>query len=491
MTGETETQLERTLGLKEALMVGVGTMIGAGIFVLPGVAAAQAGPAAAVSFLLAGCIAVLTALSASELATAMPASGGPYHFINRGLGPLFGSIAGLGNWLGLAFATAFYAVGFGNYVVPLVTGLVPPLGLGALPLTGAQLGGLVAAAAFVAVNYYSTEGTGDLQNAIVVVLLAILALFMLLGATQADLRTLRPLFPEGVAAVFPATALVFVSYLGFAQVATVAGEIKEPARNLPRAMVGGVALVTAVYAASMVVLLGVVDRSAVAGSETAIVEGAEVVFGAVGVGVVGVGLLTFGGLLATASSANASVLSASRISYAMGRDGLVDDRLSAVHDRFETPYRSILLTGSLICLFVVLGDVDSLSRAGSVLHLVVYGLLNVALVAFRETDAVDYDPDFEVPLYPLTPALGALFSFGLVGFMRAQQVLLAGGVVLLGVVWYYVYVRDRVDDTSALGRYRSGPELEVEADVEFDLGVARERDGDADRPASGEVGTDD
>ncbi|MFB6359791.1 MAG: amino acid permease, partial [Halobacteriales archaeon] len=118
MAGETETQLERTLGLKEALMIGVGTMVGAGIFVLPGGAAALAGPASALAFVIAGGIAILTALSASELATAMPASGGPYHFINKGLGPVFGSIAGLGNWLGLAFATAFYAVGFGNYVDP-------------------------------------------------------------------------------------------------------------------------------------------------------------------------------------------------------------------------------------------------------------------------------------------------------------------------------------------------------------------------------------
>jgi amino acid transporter len=167
MAGETETQLERTLRLKEALMIGVGTMVGAGIFVLPGGAAALAGPASSAAFV----IAVLTALSASELATAMPASGGPYHFINRGLGPLFGSIAGLGNWLGLAFATAFYAVGFGNYASPLAASLELNLGVvAALPLSGPQIGGLVAAGAFILVNYLSTDGTGALQNVIVIVL---------------------------------------------------------------------------------------------------------------------------------------------------------------------------------------------------------------------------------------------------------------------------------------------------------------------------------
>jgi amino acid transporter len=469
MAGETETQLERTLGLKEALMIGVGTMVGAGIFVLPGAAAALAGPASAGAFVIAGGIAMLTALSASELATAMPASGGPYHFINTALGPLFGSIAGLGNWLGLAFATAFYAVGFGNYVAPLLASL--DLGLGivaAVPLSGPQIGGLVAATVFIAVNYLSTDGTGDLQNVIVIVLLVILGVFIAAGATQADLETLRPFFPAGTSVVLPTTALVFVSYLGFAQVATVAGEIKQPGKNLPRAMVGGVVLVTTIYAVSMLILLGVVPLDAIAGTGTAIAIGADTIFGAFGAGVVGVGLLTFGGLLATASSANASVLSASRINYAMGRDGLMDRRLSKIHERFSTPYRSIALTGALILAFILVGNVNALAKAGSVLHLLVYGLLNVSLVVFRETEAMGYDPEFEVPGYPAVPVLGALLSFALIGFMELQQILLAGGLVVGGVVWYFVYVRKRVEDTSALATYRSPPAVEVEVEVDFD-----------------------
>ncbi|MFD1685411.1 APC family permease [Halobellus litoreus] len=472
MASETETQLERTLGLTEALMIGVGTMVGAGIFVLPGAAAALAGPASAAAFAVAGGIAMLTALSASELATAMPASGGPYHFINRGLGPLFGSIAGLGNWLGLAFATAFYAVGFGNYVSPLVAGLNLNLGVAAaVPLSGAQIGGLVAAIVFIAVNYLSTDGTGDLQNVIVIVLLAILGVFMALGATQVRFAELTPFFPQttGPGAILPTTALVFVSYLGFAQVATVAGEIKQPGTNLPRAMVGSVLLVTVIYAVSMLVLLGVVPLDRIAGEGTAIAIGARAVFDGFGIGLVGVGLLTFGGLLATASSANASVLSASRINYAMGRDGLMDERLSAIHSRFNTPYRSIALTGALIVVFIIAGKVNALAKAGSVLHLLVYGLLNVSLIAMRETEAMGYDPGFEAPGYPVVPVLGALLSFGLIGFMDLQQILLAGALVVGGVVWYVVYVRKRVEDTSALARYRSPPDVEVEVEVDFDL----------------------
>lgn len=470
MAGETETQLERTLGLTEALMIGIGTMVGAGIFVLPGPAIATAGPAATIAFVLSGVIAVFTALSASELATAMPASGGPYHFINRGLGPIFGSIAGLGNWFGLAFATAFYAVGFGNYLAPLAANLPLELGVvSALPLSGAQVGAVFVAIAFIAINYLSTDGTGDLQNVIVIVLLVILGGFIAVGATQVDPATMQPFFSEGVSAMLPATALVFVSYLGFAQVATVAGEIKDPGRNLPIAMVGGVALVTAIYAISMLVLLGVVPVDAVAGKETAITIGAKQIFGAFGIGIVGIGLLTFGGLLATASSANASLLSSSRINYAMGRDGLVDDRLSKVHDRFDTPYRSIVLTGALILVFILIGSVEVLAKAGSVLHLVVYGLLNVSLLVFRRTSPKGYNPSFEVPFYPAVPVLGAVLSFALIGFMALQQILLAAGLVVVGAGWYLLYVRKHVDDTSALKEYRTPPVVDVEVDVDFEF----------------------
>jgi amino acid transporter len=469
MSTDTETQLERTLGLKEALMIGVGTMVGAGIFVLPGAATKLAGSAAALAFVASGVIAMFTALSASELATAMPASGGPYHFINRGLGPAFGSIAGLGNWLGLAFATAFYAVGFGNYVAPMMASLELNLGVvAAVPLTGAQLGGIVAASAFIAVNYLSTDGTGGLQNVIVVVLLGILGLFIFVGATQVELSAIRPFFGKGVGVVLPATALVFVSYLGFAQVATVAGEIKRPGKNLPRAMVGGVLLATVIYASSLLILTGVVPLDRIVGKETAITIGARAIFEAFGVGALGVGLLTFGGLLATASSANASMLSSSRINYAMGRDGLVDSRISKVHDRFNTPYRSILLTGSLVLGLIVVGNVEALAKAGSVLHLLVYGLLNVSLIVFRETPVAEYDPAFEVPFYPLVPAAGAGLSFALIGFMQPQQILLAAGVAALGVLWYFGYARARVEDDSALRRYRSPLAVEAEVEVQFD-----------------------
>ena len=127
-----DTELAKDLGPLAALTIGVGTMIGAGIFVLPGTAIENAGWYAVLSFILGGAIALLTAFSASELGTAMPKSGGAYYYVNQALGPLFGSVAGWANWLGLAFASAFYMVGFGQYIQAII-GLSGPLSIGRSP----------------------------------------------------------------------------------------------------------------------------------------------------------------------------------------------------------------------------------------------------------------------------------------------------------------------------------------------------------------------
>ncbi|MHB9288504.1 amino acid permease [Halobacteriales archaeon Cl-PHB] len=447
-----DEELAKDLGPLAALTIGVGTMIGAGIFVLPGEAAGIAGPLVALSFVVGGVISIFTALSASELGTAMPKAGGGYYYVNHALGPLFGSIAGMGNWMGLAFASAFYMIGFGGFLVELVG--LPAIGLGVTTLSPTQVAALLAGVAFVVVNYIGAKETGRLQNLIVITLVLILTLFSILGAMNADLSTLRPFAPFGYGQLLPGTALVFVSFLGFAKITTVAEEIKNPGRNLPLAIVGSVVIVTVMYAIIMVVLMGVVNWDLLANSDTPVIDVAEVAFGnTLGLASVGGGLILFAGLLATASSANASILASSRINFAMGRDKLVTAWLNEIHPRFATPYRSIAITGGFILAFILVGDIKVLAKAGSVLHLVVYGLLNLALIVMREANVPEYQPEFTVPLYPITPTLGALFSFGLIGFMAPVEIALSLGFVGFGVVWYFLYARPRTDKQGILGQY--------------------------------------
>ena len=447
MSGDEE--LAKDLGPLAALTIGVGTMIGAGIFVLPGAAVAQLGPLAALAFVIGGVLALLTALSASELGTAMPVSGGAYYYVNRGLGPLFGSIAGWGNWLGLAFASAFYMYGFGAYVNAFV--VVPSITLGPLDLVPAQVIGLLGAAFFIAVNYVGAKETGRLQNVIVVTLVGILAVFTLFGVLNADLETLRPIDPFGWTPLLPVTGLVFVSYLGFVQITSVAEEIQQPGKNLPRAVIGSVVIVTSMYALILLAVLAAVETEVVAGNETAVVDVARMLMGPLGAAA-----LLLGGLLATASSANASIMASSRINFAMGRDKLVTPTINEIHPRFATPYRAIAITGGLILVFLVFGNLELLATAGSVLHLVVYGLLNLALIVFREAGPAGYDPDFRVPLYPVVPILGAVFSFALIAFIEPRVILLTMGLVVFAIVWYLGYARSQVEQSGVLARWILG-----------------------------------
>ena len=437
-----DEELAKDLNLLSALTIGIGTMIGAGIFVLPGEAVLQAGPLAAASFVVGGIIALFTALSASELGTAMPKSGGAYYYINQGLGPLFGSIAGWGNWIGLTFASAFYMFGFGQYIGGFLT--VPPVG----PLEGPRIVALLGGAFFVSVNYVGAKETGRLQNIIVITLVGILTVFTLFGVLNAEIDTLRPIAPEGYSALLPVTGLVFVSYLGFVQITSVAEEIQNPGKNLPIAVVGSVVIVTLIYALVLVVVLAAVPNDLVAGNDTAVVDVARTLMGPIGA----IAML-LGGLLATASSANASILASSRINFAMGRDKIITPKLNAIHDRFGTPYRSIGVTGALILLFILLGNLELLATAGSILHLVVYGLLNLALIVFREANPDDYEPDFRVPLYPIVPILGAVLSFALIGFIRPEVILVCGVFVGLAIAWYMLYARSKVDYSGVLSEY--------------------------------------
>ena len=444
-TGETTvteqgTELERTMGLRGGLAIGVGTMVGAGVFVFPGIAAGQAGPAAAASFGIGAVVALLVALPTSELATAMPRSGGGYYFISRGMGSLFGAVVGLSLWFGLVFASAFYLVGFGFYAGSVLARLGMTLGGFDVVVPLALLFGVF----LTVLNVTGTENVSKLQNGVVGVLLAIIVAFLTFGALSALGLIGEPepvsesFLSKGAVPVLTTAALVFTSYLGFAQVATVAGEITDPGRNLPLAMVGSVVLVGVLYVATIFVAVSAFgsERLATLG-ETAMVTVAESFLGPVGAFAV-----LIGGLLATVSSANASILSSSRAIYAVSKDALFPRAASRVNLKYGTPHVALGMAGGPTLVLILLGEVEILAEVASFLHLVMYGLMCVALIALRRDEPEWYDPAFRVPGYPAVPVLGALASFALIGFMQPASQLIGTGIMVLSALWYYYYARD-------------------------------------------------
>ena len=437
-----DAELERTIGLTGGLAIGVGTMIGAGIFVFPGLAGGEIGTAAAASFAVGGVIALLVALPTSELATAMPRSGGGYYFISRGLGTLAGTVIGLSLWLGLVFATAFYLVGLGYYALDALAqvGLAVGAGSDAVVSVIAVLAGL----AFTVLNVTGTENAAKLQNGIVALLLSMLVAFLGFGLLEAfglvavDTPPGQAANVWGAGPVLSVAALVFTSYLGFAQVATVAGEMKDPGRNLPLAMVGSVVTVTVLYVLAIFVATDIFTRDALlAAGETAMVEVGRALLGPAGALVIIVG-----GLLATMSSANASILSTSRAIYGVSKDALLPRRASRINLRYGTPHVALGMAGGPVVVLAATGQVELLAEVASFLHLIMYGLMCVALVAIRRDRPAWYDPDFVVPGGPVIPVLGALASFGLIAFMNRLSILVGIAIIAATAGWYFYYARD-------------------------------------------------
>ena len=432
---DSDAELERTIGLAGGLTIGIGTMIGAGIFVFPGLAADRAGPAASLSFVIGGVIALLVALPASELATAMPRSGGGYYFVSRSLGTAAGAVVGLGLWLGLVFAAAFYLVGLGHYA----TAALAEIGL-QVPLDPVVPLGMAFAVALTVASLFGTENTATLQNYIVGGLLLILVAFLAYGSLDALGVFGRQTVPEvffsrGRLPVISTAGLVFTSYLGFAQVATVAGDIKNPSRSLPIAMVGSVLVVTVLYVVTIFVATSAfgAERLGQLG-ETAIVAVAREFLGTPGA----IAILV-AGILATISSANASILSASRTVYALSRDAILPARASRINLQYGTPHVALLAAGGPIVLLVATGRVAILAEVASFLHLLMYGLIAVAVIVLRRHPPLWYDPSYKMPGVPILPAVAALASFGLALTMQPAAILIGLFVVALAYGWYRVY----------------------------------------------------
>ncbi|QLG28740.1 amino acid permease [Halorarum halophilum] len=425
--------LERDLGLFSVLAISIGAMIGSGIFILPAVAVEYAGPAVVLAYVLAGLVVLPAALSKAEMATAMPESGGTYLFIERGMGPLLGTVAGIGTWFALSFKGGLALVGGVPYILYQFN--VPPSITTPLALTLATI--------LVLVNLLGAKQTGRVQVAIVAVMLVALGWFAVGGTPAVDMVNYDGFFDSGTGGILAATGLVFVSYAGVTKVASVAEEIENPGRNIPIGILGSLAFTTVLYALIVFVMLGVTERSAIADSSAPMAVAAEAALGPAGVVAV-----IIAALLALVSTANAGVLSSSRYPFAMARDNLVPPSLGEIHERFNTPSTSILLTGAVLLLLIAFVPLESIAKLASAFQILVFVLINVAVIAFRR-GTMEYEPSFESPLYPWMQGFGVVG--GLVLLTQMGTVPLVGAVVITAasVGWYFLYARGRVDREGA------------------------------------------
>ncbi len=482
-----DDDLERNLGLPATIAISMGSMIGSGIFILPGVAYLEAGESASVvlAFLLGGVLTVPAALSAAELATAIPESGGSYTYIQRGMGPVIGTIAGVGNWMVLNFKTALALIGG----LPYLVFLFPRVGdfglsLGPVEFSAVVLLSVVLTVAFTLVNVASSDGAGQAQNVIVVLMMIVLGLVILVSLPDVSNSD-----PSGVVDIqaggfFAATSLVFVAYAGVIKVTSVAEEIENPDRNIPLGIIISLAVTTFVYVAITYIAVETVDITGLVESDIPLSdggldsagEGAIIAIAAENVvGTVGAVLVVGAALLALASTANSGILSASRYPFAMAQDGLANAELGSINPSTGTPVVSVLATGGAVIFMVVFLPIDSVARFGAAFQIVVFMLVSGAVIGFREANPEEYSPSYLSPAYPYLQLFGVFSGVALLTQLSLLAFIGTITITSLSVVYYYAYAR--LQDPPE-GTVKSGLRDDLVAAAESQTHSLLNREGD-------------
>lgn len=443
-------QLDRSLGFLAVYTLAVGAML-PGILVLPGLASAIAGPWVALSYLLAGLLVLPAVLSKSELATAMPVAGGTYVYIDRSMGPLMGTITGIGTWISLSSKAAVALIGLGAYLVLFSD----------FPAIWVAVGVL---AVLLAVNVLGAGKAKVLQIVIVAGTMVALAGLLAGSGYLADLTLLDPPLPHGAGGVVAGAGFVFVAYSGVTKVCSVAEEIRDPDRNIPLGMIAAQLSVMAIYALICLALTANIEPERLDVDITPIATLGGEIFGESGLV-----LFAVVSILGLVSACNAGVLSTTRFPFAMARDRLLPDILKSVHPRFGTPTAAIALTGVLLVAMVALLPVVTLAKLASGFKIFVFCIVNLAVMVLRESGARWYKPTFKSPLYPWVQIAGILGGLWMLTQLGTMVVYGVGAAAILGTVWYFAYAKRRVDRKGAFKHIwgeRHALEATIQAEAE-------------------------
>jgi len=436
-------KLERSLSLTTVIAISIGGMLGSGIFVLPGLAAAKTGSSIWLAYLLAAICILPAALSKSELATAMPSSGGTYVYIERAFGPLFGTISGIGLWLSLLLKSSFALVGFGAYLSVLVKidpGFTKYVSIAFL-------------AVILFLNILGVKKVGRVQIVIVTISLVSLLLILLFSIPKIDTELLDPFFTNGQMGLFSTVAFVYISYAGVTKVAAIAGEIKNPSKNLPRAMLLSLLIMTSIYVFITFVLVGNIPLDSLKTDIKPIYSIAYILGGNYfGVAAAVVGVITL------ISMANSGVLAASRFPFAMARDKLLPDFMGKIHSKYLTPVVTIVMTCVVMALVILFIDVEKIAKLASAFMVMMFISVNVAVIILRETSAQWYNPQYWSPFYPFVQLFGIVSGIFLLIFLGWVPFVSIVAIFLLGTLIYFKFGKDATR-TGVLRSYGHRPAL--------------------------------
>ena len=470
--------LVRNLGLFDITMIGVGAMIGAGIFVLTGIAAGVAGPALILAFAMNGVITVLTAMVYAELGSAIPEAGGGYLWVKEGLPGPNGFLAGWMSWFAHAVAGSLYGVGFGSFVYELMRILLLdpdahhaegvgiffsgalhlPLGL---ELSEAEvvkkLFAVLIILLFLYINYKGTSETGAVGNIVTVLKVIIILIFIISGlfvifGEPIRFEAFNPFAPgqgmDGIIGIVSAMGLTFIAFEGYEIIVQAGEEVRDPRKNIPRAVFLSLAIVVPIYMLVAFVIIGAVDPP-----EGRLIHEWLGELGEIGIARAaaqfmpfGTFLIMLGALLSTMSALNATTFSSTRVSFAMGRDKALPDGFSSVSSKTRTPHIALGWSGVLILFVALTLPIEDVAASADIMFILLFLQVNLAVITIRSKYGKDLKHGYLLPFFPILPmiAIGmqfllllSLFGISIIAWVYAA-IWLGGGLLI-----YYVYARPR------------------------------------------------
>lgn len=434
--------LERSLGLFAVVAISVGAMLGGEIFVLPAVAAQLTGPSLWLAYLVAALLVMPAALSKAELATAMPDSGGAYLYIERAMGPLSGTVAGIGLWLSLLLKSTFALAVLGSYLSLVVDVSTTVVGLLLL--------------VFVAVlNVVGVRRVSAIQKYIVGGCLVVLTALLVIGRVKLPAASAGVEFMSGgIGGFAAAVGLVFISYAGVTKIAAIAEEVRDVSRTIPLGMLISLLTIAALYTGLGWVLARAYTPDALLGDQTPIATMAQAAVGPWGATVIAITAV-----FALLGMTNAGLLAASRFPFAMARGQLAPTPLAKIDRRFVTPIPAIMLSAATMAVFLLTLDVVKIAKLASAFMIAAFMAVNLSVIIFRESRAKWYTPTFRAPLYPFLQAFGILAGGAILVSLGSFPLLGIAIAFVVGSGLYFGYGRRRVDRVGVLRQMSTRDDL--------------------------------
>jgi amino acid transporter/mannitol/fructose-specific phosphotransferase system IIA component (Ntr-type) len=424
-------KLRQELSLLKIFCIASGAMISSGLFILPGMAYAKAGPSVIVCYFLAGLLSLPGMLSLAEMTTAMPKAGGDCFTIIRSLGPGVGTVAGLLSWFALAMKSAFALVG-----MSIFTRLIIDIDIHIIALFFCLL--------FLGINLIGIKEAGRTQVALVAGLVVLMLVYIVAGLPKVKVDNLVPFVPHGLTGMFFTTGFVFVSYTGLLKIASVAEEVKNPSRDIPLGMMISLLVAGIFYTFMVFVTVGVLDGGELSRSLMPISDGAEVFMGSWGKVA-----LAVAAILAFLSTANAGIMTAARSLVPLSNDGLLPGMVGRINVRFGTPSNALLITAAFVIISLLL-KLEVLVEAASVVFILTNLLACLSIIILRESRIQNYRPTFHAPLYPWIQASGIVGFCFLLLEMGKEALFVSFLLILAGVFVYWFYGRIRTNREYAL-----------------------------------------